>query len=241
MDAIASFSSSSGLASISLGLKSGISLQHRNGGAQSQSLRCPFLWRECANLKTIGYEERSSSKRGQWRAMTGRDIGEMGAREPFPQELESNFGDKVLGNADTEHRILMPRGLTEITGLASRKCSPLPAGAQPLSEAEAREYLKRIVGWKLVTKEVDGKSGLRLRGEWKLKNFKGALELMQRIGAVAEEAGHHPDIHIEGWNKGRVDIWSHSVGGVTENDFILAAKIDNININDLIPRKRFWA
>merc|ERR1711977_114244 len=69
------------------------------------------------------------------------------------------------------------------------------------------------------------------------------LEFFQRIATVAEEEGHHPDLHLVGWNKVTVEPWTHSVSGLTENDFILAAKINEIDTTDLTPKKkqRFWA
>ena len=70
--------------------------------------------------------------------------------------------------------------------------------------------------------EVDGQAGiLSLHRRYKTKNFVKALELMQRIGAVAEEEGHHPDLHLTGWNNLEVSIFTHAIGGLSENDFIL--------------------
>jgi 4a-hydroxytetrahydrobiopterin dehydratase len=64
----------------------------------------------------------------------------------------------------------------------------------------------------------------------KLKNFRAALDLVNRIGEIAESEGHHPDLSIHGWNRVRVDLVTHSIGGLSENDFILAAKISRLGI-----------
>eukprot|EP00850_Spirogloea_muscicola_P026414 SM007205S21150 [mRNA] locus=s7205:128:759:- [translate_table: standard] len=139
----------------------------------------------------------------------GDMLGDFGARDPFPEELASQFGARVQGNADTEHRIALPARTAELMGLSAGNCAPLAEGTPALSEREAKALLRKVVGWKLVEGE-DGK--LRLRGEWKVRNFACGLELLKRVTAVAEDQGHHPDIHLHSFNQARVDIWSHSVG-----------------------------
>ncbi|CAI5458377.1 unnamed protein product [Closterium sp. Yama58-4] len=171
------------------------------------------------------------------------DIGDYGARDPRPSELESQFGDKVLGNADTEHRILLPSGITEVAGLAARNCAPLPAGTQPLAEPGARELLKRVVGWKLVPEP----SGLRLRGEWRVRDEESGGELMRRMGAVVEAqqeqcgGGQQADMSMEQGYVVRVDLHTPAISGLSENDFIIAAKMDLVKVSDLIKKARFWA
>ncbi|CAI5479160.1 unnamed protein product [Closterium sp. Yama58-4] len=171
------------------------------------------------------------------------DIGDYGARDPRPSELESQFGDKVLGNADTEHRILLPSGITEVAGLAARNCAPLPAGTQPLAEPGARELLKRVVGWKLVSEP----SGLRLRGEWRVRDEESGGELMRRMGAVVEAqqeqcgGGQQADMSVQQGYVVRVDLHTPAIGGLSENDFIIAAKMDLVKVSDLIKKARFWA
>lgn len=170
----------------------------------------------------------------------GRDPNDFGARNPRPDELESNFGDKTLGNWDTEHKIKLPSKIREVNGLARLSCEPLPEGASPLALDECKALLRKVVGWKI----VDEAGSLRLRGEWKVRSYPSGVQLFQRIADVAEVAGHHPDLHLVAaqTTNATVDIWSHSVGGLTDNDFILAAKIDLLNMNDLISKKnRAWA
>ena len=71
----------------------------------------------------------------------------------------------------------------------------------------------------------------------------GILQLLQGIAAVAEAEGHHPDLHLEGWNKARAVLTTHSIGGLSENDFILASKINDLDFSDALKKKKtkFWA
>lgn len=166
--------------------------------------------------------------------------GDFGARNPRPAELESNFADKTLGDWDTEHKIKLPSKIREVNGLARLSCEPLPEGAAALPLEDCKALLRKVVGWKIV--DVGGTQ--RLRGEWRVRSFPSGVQLFSRIGDVAEAAGHHPDLHLVAGQttNATVDIWSHSVGGLTDNDFILAAKIDLVNMNDLISKKnRVWA
>eukprot|EP00271_Cylindrocystis_brebissonii_P008579 TRINITY_DN22970_c0_g1_i1.p1 TRINITY_DN22970_c0_g1~~TRINITY_DN22970_c0_g1_i1.p1 ORF type:complete len:251 (-),score=19.13 TRINITY_DN22970_c0_g1_i1:951-1703(-) len=180
---------------------------------------------------------RRTNLRHETRAMGG-DVGELGARDPTAGELGSNFGANPVANADTEHRISFPAGTNSILGLAQLQCAPLAADAVALTLEESKALLRKVVGWKIA--DVDGTP--RLRGEWKVTNFVAGLELFKRIAPLAETENHHPDLHLENWNRARVDIWSHTVGGLTMNDFILAAKIDQLALQDLISKKhRFWA
>uniref|UniRef100_A0A0C9S3W0 4a-hydroxytetrahydrobiopterin dehydratase n=1 Tax=Wollemia nobilis TaxID=56998 RepID=A0A0C9S3W0_9CONI len=159
-------------------------------------------------------------------------LGDFGARDPFPAELESKFGEKVVGDFGTDHKILIPS--VAALSLADRPCDPNPPG---LSHEEATALLRKVVGWRI----VEGDRGPRLECLWKVKSFSAGMELFRRIAPVAEAANHHPDLHLEGGNSVRAQIWTHSIGGLSINDFIVAAKIDRIKISDLIPRKRVWA
>ena len=80
------------------------------------------------------------------------------------------------------------------------------------------EMLKDLPGWK-----VEGKHLLR---DFRFKDFKQAMEFVNTVADLAEEEGHHPDILVHQWNRVRIDLWTHAADGLTENDFILAAKID---------------
>jgi 4a-hydroxytetrahydrobiopterin dehydratase len=111
--------------------------------------------------------------------------------------------------------------MTGIESLAERDCKPCKKGTPPLA-GEALQKLTAELGhgWKA----PDGK---RLEKEFAFKDFRQALEFTNRIGAVAEAQEHHPDIALS-WGKVGVSLWTHSVGGLSENDFILAAKVENL-------------
>lgn len=95
-------------------------------------------------------------------------------------------------------------------GLAAKKCVPCEAGnAKALSEAEVNSYRNQVPGWQIV-KNAQGQ--LCIRQQWKVKNFKAGLEVFDRIGQIAEAEGHHPDLHLEGYNTVAAVLNTHSVG-----------------------------
>ena len=104
--------------------------------------------------------------------------------------------------------------------LAARKCTPCTDEAAPLEPAGARELLRQVPDWKLTP---DGK---RLTRSWRVLDFGTGLDFFCRIGDVAEAEDHHPDLHLANYRDVTVELWTHAAGGLTENDFIMAAKID---------------
>ena len=108
--------------------------------------------------------------------------------------------------------------------LRQKKCLPCEGGVAPYSNDEARAQLKQLDGWRLTH------SGERIRKEWIVKNFMAGLQFFNECARIAEEDGHHPDLHIEGYRNVAVELWTHAIGGLSENDFILAAKIDALPI-----------
>ena len=109
-----------------------------------------------------------------------------------------------------------------MTELAGKTCTPCRGGEPPLNQAEAERYLQEAPGWAL----MDG--GKRMERKFQLKNFKDALALVNRIGALAEGEGHHPDITF-GWGYVTVSLHTHKIKGLHENDFIMAAKINRLD------------
>ena len=105
--------------------------------------------------------------------------------------------------------------------LAEKKCIPCEGGTLPLFKQKAEELLKEIPTWTL---SEDAKS---ISKELKFKNFAEALAFANRVGAIAEAEGHHPDLAVS-WGKVGIELSTHSIGGLSENDFIVAAKIDEI-------------
>jgi len=108
--------------------------------------------------------------------------------------------------------------------LARRHCAPCEGGVPAVAAPRVEELLKALPQWKLT---ADGK---RIRREWRVKDFLTGLAFFRRIGLLAEEEGHHPDLHITGYRNVAVEIWTHAIGGLSENDFILAAKIDTLPV-----------
>ena len=104
--------------------------------------------------------------------------------------------------------------------LSSRNCVPCRGGVPPLGRQEIDRLLEEVDGWEAVEDH-------HLRRVFEFKNFKDALEFVNRVGEVAEEQGHHPDISF-GWGRAEITIWTHKIDGLTESDFILAAKIDKL-------------
>ena len=104
-------------------------------------------------------------------------------------------------------------------GLTSKKCIPCEAGTPPLQEAEINELLKQIPPWTL----KDG----HLFKKFKFKNFVEAIKFINQVAEIAEQEGHHPDFSVH-YNKVEIEIWTHAINGLSENDFIVASKIDTI-------------
>lgn len=124
--------------------------------------------------------------------------------------------------------------LSQDKELAEKKCVPCESkNLKPMSIEVAEELLQKIPGWNILND--DGK--LRLHRDWKVKNFIKGLEFFKHVADVAEAEGHHPDLHLVNWNNASIDIWTHSIGGLTENDFILAAKISSLDVESLLRIK----
>jgi 4a-hydroxytetrahydrobiopterin dehydratase len=110
--------------------------------------------------------------------------------------------------------------------LSGKKCTPCEGGVPPLPPDQVKVLLKQIPGWTLTS------DGRRICREWRVKDFVTALDFFRRVGEIAESEGHHPDLHLAEYRNVAIEIWTHAANGLTENDFILAAKID------LLPVKR---
>lgn len=104
--------------------------------------------------------------------------------------------------------------------LASRQCVPCRGGVPPMKADEIEKLLKELDSWEAI-------DGHHLRRVYSFKNFRDSLAFVNGVGNVAEEQGHHPDICF-GWGKAEVTIWTHKIDGLTESDFVLAAKIDRL-------------
>src|SRR5262245_26912098 len=108
--------------------------------------------------------------------------------------------------------------------LKSKKCQSCEGGVPPVSAAAAQRLLQDLHGWQL---QDDGKS---IRREWVAKDFDAAIEFFNRVGDLAEEEDHHPDLHLTDYRNVAIELSTHAIGGLSENDFILAAKIDQVPV-----------
>tara|TARA_Y200000002_G_scaffold354195_1_gene334257 strand:- start:3185 stop:3529 length:345 start_codon:yes stop_codon:yes gene_type:complete len=111
--------------------------------------------------------------------------------------------------------------------LLKKKCIPCEGGVIPFDISEIHKYQKKVDGWDLVK---DKKNIYFLEKKFTFNNFLESQDFVNRVGKISEEEGHHPDISF-GWGYAKVVITTHAIEGLSENDFILAAKIDkNINV-----------
>ena len=105
--------------------------------------------------------------------------------------------------------------------LAEKSCVPCRGGVSPLSESDARRLLAETPRWRLE------ENGTRLARVFEFADFVGAMRFVNRVAELAEAQGHHPEIAIH-WNRVDLTLWTHKIGGLHENDFILAARVDDL-------------
>ncbi len=104
--------------------------------------------------------------------------------------------------------------------LTAKKCTACEGDTPPFSKEEVAEHLAALPEWKL---SDDGKM---IRRKYKFKDFVSAMAFLQKVGELAEAEGHHPDLHLTGYKNAAVELATHAIGGLSANDFIVAAKID---------------
>ena len=112
--------------------------------------------------------------------------------------------------------------------LIGKKCVPCEGGVDPCPLPFVQEQLQRLPGW------YPTHENQRIRKDWEFKNFVQGLNFFEQVGAIAEAEAHHPDLHLVSYKQVSIEIWTHAIGGLSENDFILAAKIDEID-TDQVP------
>jgi 4a-hydroxytetrahydrobiopterin dehydratase len=110
------------------------------------------------------------------------------------------------------------------TELSGKHCAPCEGGVPALNGEQVKAHLAALPDWKLTS------DGRRIRREWRVQDFATGLDFFNRVGRIAEEEDHHPDLHLTGYRNAAIELWTHAVGGLTENDFILAAKIDTLPV-----------
>lgn len=107
-----------------------------------------------------------------------------------------------------------------VSELAQRDCEPCKGGVPPLPKSRTDELLRKLEeGWTI-------EQGYHLTKTYKFRDFAEALAFVNRIGEIAEQQNHHPDIHLA-WGKVVIEVWTHKIKGLTESDFVFAAKCDN--------------
>ena len=106
--------------------------------------------------------------------------------------------------------------------LVARRCVPCEGGVAAYGVDEAKAQLENLEGWRLSGDAV------RIRKKWTAKDFMAAIRFFNLVAELAETEDHHPDLHLEGYRNVAIEIWTHAIGGLSENDFILAAKIDQL-------------
>ena len=111
-----------------------------------------------------------------------------------------------------------------MSNLSNKKCVPCEGGVLPFDISEIHKYQKKVDGWNIIKNE---KEKFFLNKKFNFQNFSESQEFVNKVGIISEEEGHHPDI-LFGWGYAEIKIITHAIEGLSENDFILAAKIDQI-------------
>ena len=111
-----------------------------------------------------------------------------------------------------------------MSDLLNKKCVPCEGGVLPFDISEIHRYQKKVDGWNIIKNEKDN---FFLNKRFNFENFSESQEFVNKVGLISEEEGHHPDI-LFGWGYAEIKITTHAIEGLSENDFILAAKIDQI-------------
>ncbi len=113
--------------------------------------------------------------------------------------------------------------------LTSKRCVACEGNSEGNVEKhtpqQVEAQLQELSGWRPTD------DGLRIRKDWQLKSFLAGIDFFVEVAQLAEREGHHPDLHLEGYRHVWIEIWTHSIGGLSVSDFILAAKIDQLPVN----------
>jgi 4a-hydroxytetrahydrobiopterin dehydratase len=105
--------------------------------------------------------------------------------------------------------------------LSEKKCEPCEGGVDPLTRDQFSVYLEQLPDWQVLADK-------KIEKEFQFKDFPQALDFVNKVGAVAEAEGHHPDIFVHDWNKVKISLWTHAIGGLSINDFVVASKVDRV-------------
>ena len=116
-----------------------------------------------------------------------------------------------------------------MTKLTEKHCVPCEGGTPPLDDATTTLLLGEVPSWRRRAAHEGEKAGARITKRLAFKDFVAAVAFLDKVAVIAEAEGHHPDFCIHDYNQVDVTLWTHAVGGLSENDFILAAKIDSMS------------
>jgi 4a-hydroxytetrahydrobiopterin dehydratase len=108
--------------------------------------------------------------------------------------------------------------------LTRKRCRPCEGGIPALSREQSEAIVRNIEGWTL---DPDAR---RITRSWTVEDFMAGIDFFNKVAAIAEDEDHHPDLHLEGYRKVTIALSTHAVNGLTENDFILAAKINEVPV-----------
>jgi 4a-hydroxytetrahydrobiopterin dehydratase len=109
-----------------------------------------------------------------------------------------------------------------MNNLSNKTCVPCQGGTSPLTRDEFIMYLDELSGWEVIDQDT------KINKEYTWRDFQKALDFVNKIGKLAEEQGHHPDIFLHNYKQVAITLYTHKIGGLHENDFIMAAKIDEL-------------
>ena len=132
--------------------------------------------------------------------------------------------ERLVANEKVEGSTPFARSIYSMTDLTQKKCIPCEGGVIPFDISEIHKYQKKVDGWDIT--EDENKIFL-LHKKFKFENFIKSQNFVNEVGKISEVEGHHPDINF-GWGYAEIKITTHAIKGLSENDFILAAKIDKI-------------
>ncbi len=106
--------------------------------------------------------------------------------------------------------------------LTKIKCEPCEGGVDPLTRKDFEPYLEQVPEWRVIEHDT------KIEREFEFKDFQAALVFINKAGEIAEDEGHHPNIFLHSWNKVKFTLYTHAIGGLSVNDFVVAAKIDKL-------------
>ena len=137
----------------------------------------------------------------------------------------SSVVERLVANEKVEGSTPFARSKNKkMNDLLDKKCVPCEGGVTAMNFEEIHKYQKKVDGWSLIKNQEEI---FFLEKEFKFKNFKESQNFINQVGDISESDGHHPDI-LFGWGYAKIKITTHAIHGLSENDFILAAKIDKI-------------